>query len=121
MHLEKLPSLEKRVLDRGENEMNRQSVISYAMAACLAVGLGLVATGLMAQQTDKNQVRPKQAEQMEYAIAIHGGAGSSPKRFSDAANEQRRSALEKALRIGTEILKSGGSSLEAVEKVVLFL
>lgn len=121
IHLEKLPSLEKRVLDRGENEMNRQSVISYAMAACLAVGLGLVATGLMAQQTDKNQVRPKQAEQMEYAIAIHGGAGSSPKRFSDAANEQRRSALEKALRIGTEILKSGGSSLEAVEKVVLFL
>lgn len=99
--------------------MKRQTVVCYGMAACLSVGL--LATGLMAQQTDEEPVRPRQAEKMEYAIAIHGGAGSSPKRFSDAANEQRRSALEKALRIGTEILKSGGSSLEAVEKVVLFL
>ena len=63
----------------------------------------------------------QQAPQMKYAIAIHGGAGSSPKRFSDKANQQRRDAMEKALRIGTDILKNGGTSLDAVEKVVLFL
>ena len=88
---------------------------------CLAVGLAQITSAVGAQSTGDNQARPEQAEKMEYAIAIHGGAGSSPKRFSDEANEQRRMALEKALRIGTDILKSGGSSLEAVEKVVLFL
>lgn len=59
--------------------------------------------------------------QMKYAIAIHGGAGSSPTRFSDAANEKRRESMEQALIIGKEILEKGGSSLDAVEAVVVFL
>lgn len=58
---------------------------------------------------------------MEFAIAIHGGAGSSPSRFSDEANDRRRASMKRALEIGTEILKSGGTSLEAVEKVCIFL
>ena len=58
---------------------------------------------------------------MKYAIAIHGGAGSSPKRFSDENNQKRHDAMKKALEIGTEILKTGGTSLDAVEKVVRFL
>jgi beta-aspartyl-peptidase (threonine type) len=58
---------------------------------------------------------------LKYAIVIHGGAGSSPKRFSDEANAARKASMQKALEIGTEILKSGGSSLDAVEKVINFL
>ena len=81
----------------------------------------LVATNLVGQQSDQQQVRVEVEDRLEYAIAIHGGAGSNPKRFSDAANQQRRAALEKALQIGVDVLKSGGSSLKAVEKVVLFL
>lgn len=59
--------------------------------------------------------------EIKYAIVIHGGAGSSPKQFSDEANAKRSASMRKALEIGTEVLKSGGTSLEAVEKVVLFL
>lgn len=56
-----------------------------------------------------------------YAIAIHGGAGSSPEMFSAEANQQRFDAMEAALKKGTEILAKGGSSLDAVETVVRFL
>jgi len=56
-----------------------------------------------------------------YAIAIHGGAGSSPEMFSAEANQQRFDAMEAALMKGKEILAKGGSSLDAVETVVRFL
>ena len=59
--------------------------------------------------------------QKKYAIAIHGGAGSSPDRFSNEANQQRRDSMKKALTIGKEILEKGGSSLDAVEAVVVHL
>ena len=61
------------------------------------------------------------AKPNRYAIAIHGGAGSNPKIFSDAQNDRRRTSMEKALQIGTDILKNGGTSLDAVEQVVRFL
>ena len=61
------------------------------------------------------------APEIKYAIVIHGGAGSSPKQFSKEANEERSASMRKALEIGREVLKSGGTSLDAVEKVVLFL
>ena len=60
-------------------------------------------------------------KKMKFAIAIHGGAGSSPSLFSDEANQRRRESMRKALQIGTDILKKGGSSLDAVENVVMFL
>lgn len=62
-----------------------------------------------------------QSEKKRYAIAIHGGAGSAPSRFGDEANAKRSASMRKALEIGAEILKSGGSSLDAVEAVVRFL
>ncbi len=57
----------------------------------------------------------------KYAIVIHGGAGSSPDQFSDEANALRHASMEEALTIGRDILADGGSSLDAVEKVVRFL
>lgn len=60
-------------------------------------------------------------EKNKYAIAIHGGAGSSAKNFSDQAVAQRKASLESALAKGTEILKSGGSALDAVEAVIVIL
>ncbi|MEZ6094467.1 MAG: isoaspartyl peptidase/L-asparaginase [Pirellulaceae bacterium] len=61
------------------------------------------------------------AEPPRYAIVIHGGAGSSPDQFDDESNAKRRESLEKALAIGVKILDEGGTSLNAVEQVVLFL
>ena len=57
-------------------------------------------------------------DKITYALAIHGGAGSSPGMFSEKANQQRYDAMEAALSTGQEILAKGGTSLDAVEAVV---
>lgn len=83
----------------------------------LAVSIGcFLVPNCLAQDGDNGD-----SPEIKYAIVIHGGAGSSPKQFSKEANEKRSASMRKALEIGTEVLKSGGTSLDAVEKVVLFL
>lgn len=57
-------------------------------------------------------------KKMEYAIVLHGGAGSAPNQFSKEKNAARRQSLEKALNKGKSILAAGGSSLDAVEAVI---
>ena len=71
---------------------------------------------VVAQNEGKNEQEP-----LKYAIALHGGAGSAPSMFTEDANRKRHASLEQALQIGVDILKNGGTSLDAVEKVVLFL
>ena len=48
-------------------------------------------------------------------------AGRSPADFDAKTNDQRRASLKGALAKGTGILKSGGSSLDAVEAVIRIL
>ncbi len=57
----------------------------------------------------------------KYAIAIHGGAGSAPGDFPDVANNARRASMDRALTVGNDVLKNGGSALDAVEQVVVYL
>lgn len=58
-------------------------------------------------------------EQQEFAIVIHGGAGTILKENMSPEDEQAYKAkLEEAIRVGYEILKNGGSSLDAVEKTI---
>ncbi len=58
---------------------------------------------------------------LDWAIAIHGGAGSSPGNFSDDANRARHQSMQAALDLGVDILKRGGTSLDAVEAVIRYL
>jgi L-asparaginase / beta-aspartyl-peptidase len=60
-------------------------------------------------------------ERLEYAIAIHGGAGVISKDLPADVRDGYLSSLEAALTIGRDHLESGGSSLDAVEMVVQFL
>jgi len=60
-------------------------------------------------------------EAKEYAIVIHGGAGSAPNPTAAEKNQQRHTSMEQALKIGVSILEQRGTSLEAVEQVVRFL
>jgi len=54
-----------------------------------------------------------------FSIAIHGGAGTLVKGMMTAEKEVAyKSALEKALNVGYEILEKGGSAMDAVEKAV---
>jgi beta-aspartyl-peptidase (threonine type) len=57
-----------------------------------------------------------------FAIAVHGGAGTMPRRSMSAALQRRyRSALEAALAAGHAVLEKGGSSLDAVCAAVVEL
>jgi L-asparaginase / beta-aspartyl-peptidase len=55
---------------------------------------------------------------LEYAIAIHGGAIFHPGGLSDAEQEQQRKSLAQALDVGRKILADGGDSLDAVEQTI---
>ncbi len=61
------------------------------------------------------------AQSGRWAIAIHGGAGYNPADMAPARIAQVREGLETALQAGVQVLESGGSALECVEKVVLVL
>jgi len=106
--------------------MNRIRITSFVVATFVVLNSQL--SQLPAQQP--NNTPPQShlagtiidvAKPNRYAIAIHGGAGSNPNVFTDAQNDRRRASMQKALQIGTDILKNGGSSLDAVEQVVRFL
>jgi beta-aspartyl-peptidase (threonine type) len=71
----------------------------------------------------KNQSIPKQNETMtkqnEFAIIIHGGAGTILKKnLSDEKEKEYTLKLEQAIRTGYAILKNGGTSQEAVVKTI---
>jgi beta-aspartyl-peptidase (threonine type) len=55
---------------------------------------------------------------VEYAIAIHGGAGVISKSLPAAEREEYVRSLAAVLRLGEGVLAAGGTSLDAVEKVV---
>ena len=58
-------------------------------------------------------------KQQEFAIVIHGGAGTIlRKNMSPEKEAAYKAKLEEAIRTGYEILKNGGSSLDAVEKTI---
>ena len=57
--------------------------------------------------------------QNSYAIMLHGGAGNITQK-NTKNSEQYKNALDSAMFIGVNILKNGGSSLDAVEKVICF-
>lgn len=58
-------------------------------------------------------------EKAEFAIIIHGGAGTILKKnMTDEKEAAYKAKLEEAIRTGYEILKNGGTSLDAVTKTI---
>jgi len=58
----------------------------------------------------------------DFAIVIHGGAGTILKKnITDEKEAEYKAKLEEAIRVGFTILKEGGSSLDAVEKTITIL
>ena len=90
--------------------MKTMNAFSFALGI-LTMTIGLV----HAEDLQKPAARP------EFAIAIHGGAGRSPDDFTPEENANRRESLKAALSKGVEILKNGGTSLDAVEQVIRIL
>ena len=55
---------------------------------------------------------------IEYAIAIHGGAGVEPATLDPERRAAYERSLAAALRAGQEFLAKGGTALDAVEQVI---
>ncbi len=84
--------------------VNRRSFLASA-----AFTTGISCMPLMGQEANTKK---------RFAIAIHGGAGQSPRDDTAKAVE---TALARVLEIGLEVLKKDGKSLDAVEQVIRFL
>lgn len=57
-----------------------------------------------------------------YAIAVHGGAGTITKKNISAETEAEiRKALDEAIRIGQSMLEANKKAVEVVERVVMYL
>ncbi|NIR37957.1 MAG: isoaspartyl peptidase/L-asparaginase [Actinobacteria bacterium] len=57
-------------------------------------------------------------ERLEWAIVIHGGAGTIPRDLPEERREGYFESLRRALTIGQDLLAGGGTSLDAVEQVI---
>jgi len=120
----------QRLSFRGVRVIHTLYIMSLILAVfCVAVGdqsaEAFQSSFIVKESIGSGQISGKSSEvaagnkKERFAIVIHGGAGGSPSR-NKAYNEKRQKAMEKALAIGEKVLSEGGSSLEAVEKVIRF-
>lgn len=70
--------------------------------------------------TDKGKKNQESTiQKAEFAIVIHGGAGTILKENMTPEQELAyKKVLEEAIKVGYNILKNGGSSMDAVEKTI---
>jgi L-asparaginase / beta-aspartyl-peptidase len=89
--------------------MKRIVLISSLILFILAVQLCTESGKILAQERSN-----------KYTIVIHGGAGTIDKSLPDSVKESYIASLKKALKIGQDVLAKGGTSLDAVEKVLRY-
>lgn len=83
------------------------------------ISAGILILGFLFSCQQTNQ---KMTKRPDFALVIHGGAGVIEKGSLTPEQESAyHASLAKALEIGEDILRNGGSSLDAVEEVITFL
>jgi beta-aspartyl-peptidase (threonine type) len=110
---------EERMAERGvlgRRSPWRIAAVAFTAAACLAC----------AGDTDPAPPAPAEAApdetvRREWAIAIHGGAGTPERDMPEVDRAGYVQSLEAALRAGADLLDAGGTSLDAVELAVRML
>ncbi|MBT8253726.1 MAG: isoaspartyl peptidase/L-asparaginase [Flavobacteriaceae bacterium] len=89
----------------------------FVLSFLLLTGCKNEAESTQANATSASQ--ESSTEQADFAIVIHGGAGTILKKNMTSEKEAAyKVVLEEAIRTGYNILKSGGSSLDAVTKTI---
>ena len=74
------------------------------------------------EQGEQDQIQTPEISQPEYALVIHGGAGTmSREKMTEEREKEYRDKLNEALEAGEEILKNGGTSLEAVKAAIIIM
>ena len=81
------------------------------------VSILMISFGCKTEKT--STVKEKVKKVNEFAIIIHGGAGTILKKnMSDEKEAAYKAKLEEAIKVGHSILKNGGTSQEAVMKTI---
>lgn len=74
------------------------------------------------KNAETNELSMENHQTAEYAIVIHGGAGTIKKEnMSDEKEAAYREALNASLDLGEEILKSGGDAMDAVIAAIKYM
>lgn len=89
--------------------------MSHARLVPLFLGLCWLSgsTGILAQG-----VSSVNAQSGKWSIAIHGGAGADPARWSQEELDRRHDSLKRCLQVGVDALKQGAQAMDVVEAVV---
>ncbi len=84
--------------------------------------LALIVLFVSCKNHSNSKIEKTEPKQAQFSIVIHGGAGSILKKNMSPEQELLyKTKLEEAIHIGYEILKNGGSSLDAVQKTINIL
>ncbi len=82
----------------------------------------MILTSCGNEASEKSTVLQDKKSRPAYAMVIHGGAGTIKRENMTAEKEAAfRKALKGALEVGQGILSKGGSSIDAVEKVINYM
>src|SRR5919106_372708 len=109
---------------RSWKSVERYRRFGAALSVLVALGLAVAAFG---GSTVSGSTRAANAAQTQDAVenvvfAIHGGAGTLRREdFTPQLEARYRNALRRAVQSGYEVLKGGGTSVEAVEAAITFL
>lgn len=88
----------------------KNSIIKFSILILLSITFSCV------NQKSEPITRP------DYVIVIHGGAGNASNRdINEEQQKEYKDKLNEALTIGEEILKNGGTCIEAIEKTINFM
>jgi beta-aspartyl-peptidase (threonine type) len=85
----------------------------------LTIAVLLITAILFSCKPSPNKKTAPATQKASWAIVIHGGAGTIKKEsMTPEKDSLYRAKLAEALLVGSEILKNGGSSMDAVEKTI---
>lgn len=95
-------------------------MMKFTSYACLL--FVLLMNGACNFAGNRSETTPSQPAGYEYALVLHGGAGSMNfVNLPEPARYKYESALDTALQIGLDLLKNGGKSIDAVEAVIRYM
>ena len=97
----------------------------FFAAVLFSAGAWALAQEQAKSASASNQQRSKDQPNMpaqDFGLVVHGGAGTIERsKMTPEREHEYRSGIERALAAGYEILKRGGSSLDATEAAVRVL
>ncbi|HXV73435.1 MAG TPA: isoaspartyl peptidase/L-asparaginase, partial [Sphingomonadales bacterium] len=102
----------------------RKKRFGFGLQLILALILAVIAIlyFMRGGETPVRVVEEEEKTMPSYALVIHGGAGTIlPSNMTPEREKAYREALAQALAAGEDILKSGGTAIEAVEASILVM